>query len=114
MPLINIVMTVSFRLRERLRNRFMGAGASAGPDRKSTRLNSSHRTISYAAFCLKKKRAQAYALRAFAAAVGAGSGAARLARGGRGGQAGIVRRRAVGRPPWMWRVCGARVDYAAS
>src|SRR5207248_10484368 len=25
-------------------------------DRKSTRLNSSHRTISYAAFCLKKKR----------------------------------------------------------
>src|SRR5207248_11528884 len=29
----------------------------AGPpsDRKSTRLNSSHRTISYAVFCLKKK-----------------------------------------------------------
>src|SRR5207248_9517631 len=26
-----------------------------GPDRKSTRLNSSHRTISYAVFCLKKK-----------------------------------------------------------
>src|SRR5437867_5501834 len=26
-------------------------------DRKSTRLNSSHRTISYAVFCLKKKRA---------------------------------------------------------
>src|SRR5207248_10621672 len=26
------------------------------PDRKSTRLNSSHRTISYAVFCLKKKR----------------------------------------------------------
>src|SRR5207248_11454575 len=25
-----------------------------GPDRKSTRLNSSHRTISYAVFCLKK------------------------------------------------------------
>src|SRR5207248_9327195 len=25
------------------------------PDRKSTRLNSSHRTISYAVFCLKKK-----------------------------------------------------------
>src|SRR5437867_5494597 len=25
-------------------------------DRKSTRLNSSHRTISYAVFCLKKKR----------------------------------------------------------
>src|SRR5438094_5884624 len=26
-------------------------------DRKSTRLNSSHRTISYAVFCLKKKNA---------------------------------------------------------
>src|SRR5437867_7536455 len=28
----------------------------AGADRKSTRLNSSHRTISYAVFCLKKKK----------------------------------------------------------
>src|SRR3712207_8220342 len=27
----------------------------AGPDRKSTRLNSSHANISYAVFCLKKK-----------------------------------------------------------
>src|SRR5207248_9804078 len=27
-----------------------------GVDRKSTRLNSSHRTISYAVFCLKKKK----------------------------------------------------------
>src|SRR5207248_10944614 len=27
-----------------------------GLDRKSTRLNSSHRTISYAVFCLKKKK----------------------------------------------------------
>src|SRR2546429_6969556 len=27
-----------------------------GPDRKSTRLNSSHGYISYAVFCLKKKR----------------------------------------------------------
>src|SRR5438067_10545009 len=27
-----------------------------GPDRKSTRLNSSHVSISYAVFCLKKKR----------------------------------------------------------
>src|SRR5207248_6940006 len=27
---------------------------SPAPDRKSTRLNSSHRTISYAVFCLKK------------------------------------------------------------
>src|SRR5207248_8662343 len=29
---------------------------SVVPDRKSTRLNSSHRTISYAVFCLKKKK----------------------------------------------------------
>src|SRR5437879_10513496 len=29
--------------------------APADPDRKSTRLNSSHRCISYAVFCLKKK-----------------------------------------------------------
>src|SRR5437867_6336248 len=28
----------------------------AAQDRKSTRLNSSHRTISYAVFCLKKKK----------------------------------------------------------
>src|SRR5688572_24984050 len=30
-------------------------GASTRPDRKSTRLNSSHSQISYAVFCLKKK-----------------------------------------------------------
>src|SRR2546422_7349965 len=29
---------------------------SLGPDRKSTRLNSSHGYISYAVFCLKKKK----------------------------------------------------------
>src|SRR5438094_5522752 len=32
------------------------------PDRKSTRLNSSHRTISYAVFCLKKKSKREQAL----------------------------------------------------
>src|SRR2546430_13641933 len=31
-------------------------GAFGPPDRKSTRLNSSHSQISYAVFCLKKKR----------------------------------------------------------
>src|SRR5947207_12109980 len=31
-------------------------GARSGPDRKSTRLNSSHTVISYAVFCLKKKK----------------------------------------------------------
>src|SRR5438034_8188023 len=30
--------------------------ACPGPDRKSTRLNSSHTVISYAVFCLKKKK----------------------------------------------------------
>src|SRR2546427_6109201 len=32
------------------------AGIRYGPDRKSTRLNSSHSQISYAVFCLKKKK----------------------------------------------------------
>src|SRR5207248_4704679 len=32
-------------------------------DRKSTRLNSSHRTISYAVFCLKKKKLNIYCVR---------------------------------------------------
>src|SRR5690606_40068466 len=32
------------------------AAADAGKDRKSTRLNSSHVKISYAVFCLKKKK----------------------------------------------------------
>src|SRR5258708_29572943 len=31
-------------------------GAAAAEDRKSTRLNSSHQIISYAVFCLKKKK----------------------------------------------------------
>src|SRR5437762_10691194 len=31
-------------------------GSHLIPDRKSTRLNSSHRCISYAVFCLKKKK----------------------------------------------------------
>src|SRR5437764_11030364 len=35
------------------------AGARVDPgDRKSTRLNSSHRCISYAVFCLKKKKTE--------------------------------------------------------
>src|SRR5207248_7611454 len=33
-----------------------GIAVKPYPDRKSTRLNSSHRTISYAVFCLKKKK----------------------------------------------------------
>src|SRR3712207_7093784 len=36
--------------------RAAAAGARAARDRKSTRLNSSHANISYAVFCLKKKK----------------------------------------------------------
>src|SRR5437867_8976549 len=36
--------------------RFAQEGLREAGDRKSTRLNSSHRTISYAVFCLKKKK----------------------------------------------------------
>src|SRR5947208_12751613 len=38
---------LGFAIRPKVRKR---------PDRKSTRLNSSHQIISYAVFCLKKKR----------------------------------------------------------
>src|SRR5207248_7100039 len=41
---------------EFVRHRGRGAGCRTNSDRKSTRLNSSHRTISYAVFCLKKKK----------------------------------------------------------
>src|SRR3712207_7070423 len=34
----------------------LGLAFRVGPDRKSTRLNSSHANISYAVFCLKKKK----------------------------------------------------------
>src|SRR5437762_13678908 len=38
------------------RRRRGGLSRTVGEDRKSTRLNSSHRCISYAVFCLKKKK----------------------------------------------------------
>src|SRR5688572_31447548 len=37
-------------------------GVSCQKDRKSTRLNSSHSQISYAVFCLKKKKKSSYIL----------------------------------------------------
>src|SRR2546421_7488613 len=43
------------RLRDRL-SEFAGRRPAGVPDRKSTRLNSSHDQISYAVFCLKKKK----------------------------------------------------------
>src|ERR1017187_9262406 len=53
--------TTLFRSRFPPRGRFWASWAScawpaANTDRKSTRLNSSHRCISYAVFCLKKKK----------------------------------------------------------
>src|SRR5258708_11263920 len=38
-------------------------GSLQSGDRKSTRLNSSHQIISYAVFCLKKKKTQPYTIR---------------------------------------------------
>src|SRR3712207_7205790 len=40
----------------RFTNRSAAMGVVAARDRKSTRLNSSHANISYAVFCLKKKK----------------------------------------------------------
>src|SRR5437773_8981895 len=44
------------RVREKLRRGARNRNWRNGIDRKSTRLNSSHITISYAVFCLKKKK----------------------------------------------------------
>src|SRR3712207_9056086 len=41
---------------ERLEEQGVDAFGETGEDRKSTRLNSSHANISYAVFCLKKKK----------------------------------------------------------
>src|SRR5207248_11537900 len=43
-------------IREAVTNILRHSQATECEDRKSTRLNSSHRTISYAVFCLKKKK----------------------------------------------------------
>src|SRR5689334_24100565 len=52
---------IQFQLGQSTRGSGRGGGtapasSSAGSDRKSTRLNSSHSSISYAVFCLKKKK----------------------------------------------------------
>src|SRR2546426_9182121 len=52
-------VTIDVRMRVALRGRPVRRPArvrDAGRDRKSTRLNSSHLVISYAVFCLKKKK----------------------------------------------------------
>src|SRR5207245_10831062 len=50
------------RARDRVRADAAAADDHAGGDRKSTRLNSSHGSISYAVFCLKKKTIITYAV----------------------------------------------------
>src|SRR3712207_7432313 len=44
------------RLADEVGGELVGAGRAQRLDRKSTRLNSSHANISYAVFCLKKKK----------------------------------------------------------
>src|SRR5437764_8034608 len=47
---------IAGRVRAQSRGHDPGGRGGGGADRKSTRLNSSHRCISYAVFCLKKKK----------------------------------------------------------
>src|SRR5438094_5840936 len=59
-PLVYL-SSLGVRLEEKVRgpsakDLFLNGGPHEHIDRKSTRLNSSHRTISYAVFCLKKKK----------------------------------------------------------
>src|SRR2546429_3826996 len=65
-PYTTLFRSLSSRSHQRRRDGFDGAEISnlrAPPriDRKSTRLNSSHGYISYAVFCLKKKKAVIFA-----------------------------------------------------
>src|SRR5207244_4613631 len=50
------VCSAQARVEERRLSRSNGFRIRPHTDRKSTRLNSSHQIISYAVFCLKKKR----------------------------------------------------------
>src|SRR5258707_12321024 len=52
-PAVRIAVAQRRRLHRRTR---VDRGLEEGGDRKSTRLNSSHANISYAVFCLKKKK----------------------------------------------------------
>src|SRR5690348_18220305 len=56
-PYTTLFRSDGFRIQVRhLVRRQRPAGATVAGDRKSTRLNSSHPSISYAVFCLKKKK----------------------------------------------------------
>src|SRR5580698_11228618 len=60
LPISNVLGVIALRLPEILRQQINGAEQGKTHkhigDRKSTRLNSSHMSISYAVFCLKKKK----------------------------------------------------------
>src|SRR5690606_23606210 len=59
-----IISTGTKALQEQLYHRDLPAlRAALAPDRKSTRLNSSHVKLSYAVFCLKKKTPRAIGVR---------------------------------------------------
>src|SRR5438309_4749190 len=56
LPILARITVQPVLRRDRLRQmRQLAPGARRPEDRKSTRLNSSHSSISYAVFCLKKK-----------------------------------------------------------
>src|SRR5437867_12071224 len=56
LPICCVPSTAGFRGTPSVERRDLRPLQRTHPDRKSTRLNSSHRTISYAVFCLKKKK----------------------------------------------------------
>src|SRR4051812_49668376 len=51
------------RTTQAIQDAIRAAGSAGGGDRKSTRLNSRHMSISYAVFCLKKKKKDATTVR---------------------------------------------------
>src|SRR3954463_16130147 len=66
-------------------------------DRKSTRLNSSHTIISYAVFCLKKKKIKAIERRQRESELGGGQARIARTRARRGGEARSPRHHAEGK-----------------
>src|SRR5260221_5312995 len=55
--LLNVELKIVHHcLRAKRVSRYVASSRALGVDRKSTRLNSSHTVISYAVFCLKKKK----------------------------------------------------------
>src|SRR3712207_7081262 len=56
--LVDAASPFGARVECRLRDETIAWLTTVGQDRKSTRLNSSHANISYAVFCLKKKKTQ--------------------------------------------------------